>query len=160
MRVEIERLAYGGSGIARKDGKVYFVKGGLPNDIVDIKVTNDKGKFAEAVIESIVEPSRERVEPPCRVFHICGGCQLQNLSYPAQLREKEGILRETLQRIGGFRRRPDGAHIPIPVGVRIQEARSALGMVSFGGLARGLLQGDEQDECKNRFLSGCRRGDK
>ena len=101
MRVEIERLAYGGSGIARKDGKVYFVKGGLPNDIVDIKVTNDKGKFAEAVIERIVEPSGERVEPPCRVFHICGGCQLQNLSYPAQLREKEGILRETLQRIGG-----------------------------------------------------------
>lgn len=101
MRVEIERLAFGGSGIARKDGKVYFVKGGLPHDILEIKVTSDKGKFAEAVIESIVEPSGERVEPPCRVFHICGGCQLQNLSYPAQLREKESILRETLQRIGG-----------------------------------------------------------
>lgn len=106
MRVEIERLAFGGSGIARKDGKVYFVKGGLPNDIVDIKVTSDKGKFAEAVIENIVEPSGDRVEPPCRVFHACGGCQLQNLSYPAQLREKENILRETLQRIGGI------GHVP------------------------------------------------
>ncbi len=43
MRVEIERLAYGGSGVARKDGKVYFVKGGLPHDVVDIKVIKEKG---------------------------------------------------------------------------------------------------------------------
>ncbi|MEW6145074.1 MAG: class I SAM-dependent RNA methyltransferase [Thermodesulfobacteriota bacterium] len=103
MRVEIERLAYGGSGIARKEGKVYFVKGGLPRDVVDIRVTRDRGKFAEAVIETLVEPSSERVEPPCRVFHICGGCQLQNLGYEAQLREKENILGETVQRIGGIR---------------------------------------------------------
>ena len=102
LRVEIERLAFGGSGIARKDGKVYFVKGGLPHDIVDIRVTNDRGNFAEAVIDEIAEPSRERVEPPCPVFSLCGGCQLQNLIYPAQLREKENILRETLQRIGGI----------------------------------------------------------
>jgi 23S rRNA (uracil1939-C5)-methyltransferase len=103
LRLEIERLAYGGSGIARKDGKVYFVKGGLPRDVVDIRVTRDRDKFAEAVIEAIVEPSAERVEPPCPVFHTCGGCQLQNLSYKAQLREKENIFGETVQRIGGIR---------------------------------------------------------
>lgn len=103
MRVEIERLAFGGSGIARKDGKVYFVKGGLPGDSVDIRVINDKGRFAEAVIESIAEPSPERVEPQCDVFYSCGGCQLQNLGYAAQLREKENILGETVRRIGGLK---------------------------------------------------------
>jgi 23S rRNA (uracil1939-C5)-methyltransferase len=103
LRVLIERLAYGGSGIARKDGKVYFVKGGLPRDVVDIKVIHDKGKFAEAVIEALVEPSAERVEPPCPVFNTCGGCQLQNLSYEAELREKENILAESVRRIGGIR---------------------------------------------------------
>ena len=101
MRVEIERLAFGGSGVARKDGKVYFVKGGLPGDSADIHVVSDRGRFAEAVVERIVEPSPERVEPPCPVFEICGGCQLQNLVYKAQLREKENILGETVRRIGG-----------------------------------------------------------
>ncbi|HET7290288.1 MAG TPA: TRAM domain-containing protein, partial [Thermodesulfobacteriota bacterium] len=103
MRVEIERLAFGGSGVARKDGKVYFVKGGLPGDSVYIRVINDRGRFAEAVIESIAEPSPERVEPPCDVFYSCGGCQLQNLGYAAQLREKENILGETVRRIGGLK---------------------------------------------------------
>jgi 23S rRNA (uracil1939-C5)-methyltransferase len=103
LRVEIERLAFGGSGIARKDGKVYFVKGGLPGDSVDIRVISDKGRFAEAVVERIAEPSPERVEPQCEVFHTCGGCQLQNLGYSAQLREKENILGETVRRIGGVK---------------------------------------------------------
>ena len=103
MRVEIESIAFGGSGIAKKDGKVFFVKGGLPHDILDIKIINDKGSYAEAVIEAIVEPSAERVEPPCPVFGLCGGCQFQNLGYSAQLREKENVLRETVERIGGFR---------------------------------------------------------
>lgn len=103
MRVEIESIAFGGSGIARKDGKVFFVKGGLPHDILEIKIINDRGSYAEAVIEAVVEPSRERVEPPCPVFGLCGGCQFQNLTYSAQLREKENILRETVERLGGLR---------------------------------------------------------
>lgn len=103
MRVEIERLAFGGSGVARKDGKVYFVKGGLPGDSVDIRVISDKGRFAEGVVERIARPSPERVEPQCEVFHTCGGCQLQDLGYSAQLREKENILGETVRRIGGVK---------------------------------------------------------
>ncbi|NIS74694.1 MAG: TRAM domain-containing protein, partial [Deltaproteobacteria bacterium] len=102
MRVEIERLAFGGKGIARQDGKVLFVKGGLPRDILDVKIIKDKGSYAEAVIHEIITPSPDRVEPPCPVFGLCGGCQLQNLSYPAELGEKQNILRETIQRIGGI----------------------------------------------------------
>jgi 23S rRNA (uracil1939-C5)-methyltransferase len=102
LRVEIESIAFGGSGIARRDGKVFFVKGGLPHDLLEIRVINDKGAYAEAVIEALVEPSAERVEPPCNVFGLCGGCQLQNLGYSAQLREKENMLRETVRRIRGL----------------------------------------------------------
>ena len=102
MQVRIESLAAGGAGIAKKDGKVYFVTGGLPGDVLEIKVVKDRGRFAEAIINEIVEPSEQRVEALCPVFVKCGGCQLQNLKYEAQLSQKENILRETLRRIGGF----------------------------------------------------------
>ena len=79
MRVEIESIAFGGDGIARASGKVYFVKGGVPGDILDIKVVRDKGSFAQAVISEILKPSEHRVKPHCVVFETCGGCKLQSL---------------------------------------------------------------------------------
>lgn len=102
MRVEIESLSFGGRGVARQDGKVLFVKGGIPNDVLDIKIIKDRGSYAEAVIEEIVVPSEERVAPPCPVFGTCGGCQHQDFSYAGQLREKENIMIDSLVRIGGF----------------------------------------------------------
>jgi len=102
LQITIESLAFGGAGIAREDGKVFFVRDGLPKDVLEIKIIKDKGSYAEAVISKIIEPSPDRIEPYCPVFTLCGGCQLQNLSYPAQLREKEHILRETLGRLGGL----------------------------------------------------------
>lgn len=100
--MEIERIAFGGAGIAKKDGKVFFVRGGLPKDVLEINIIKDKGNYAEAVIAKIIKPSPDRIEPNCPVFNLCGGCQLQNLNYPAQLREKEYILKETLGRLGGL----------------------------------------------------------
>ncbi len=102
MQVEIESIAFGGSGVAREGGKVIFVKGGVPRDVLEVRIIKDKGSYAEAIIENIITPSPERVEPACEVFGTCGGCQLQNLRYDAQLREKENMLRETLRRTGGF----------------------------------------------------------
>lgn len=102
MQIEIESLAFGGLGLAKEDGKVFFVRGGLPKDVLEIKIIKDKGKYAEAVISKIIEPSPDRIEPSCPVFNLCGGCQLQNLNYHAQLREKEYILKETLWRLGGL----------------------------------------------------------
>lgn len=102
MQVEIESIAFGGSGVAREGGKVIFVKGGVPRDVLDVRIIKDKGSYAEAIIESVITPSPERAEPACEVFGTCGGCQLQNLRYDAQLKEKENMLRETLRRTGGF----------------------------------------------------------
>ncbi len=77
MQIEIDRIAFGGAGIAKKDGKVFFVKGGLPKDVLEINIIKDKGNYAEAVIASIINPSPDRVKPKCPVFTLCGGCQLQ-----------------------------------------------------------------------------------
>ncbi len=102
MQIEIESLAFGGAGLARKEGKVFFVQGGLPKDVLEINVIKDKGKYAEAVISEIIKPSPDRIAPKCQVFDKCGGCQIQNLNYRAQLKQKEHILKETLSRLGGF----------------------------------------------------------
>ncbi len=114
MRVEIERIVFGGKGITRQDGKVLFVRGGLPGEVLDIKIIKEKGSYAEAVIERIITASEDRVEPPCPVFHLCGGCQFQNFRYAAQLAEKENVLRETMERIGGFRDMEIEAIFPSP----------------------------------------------
>ena len=103
MQVEIEKLTFGGAGMARVNGKVVFVKGGLPGDVLKVKITKDKGSYAEAIIEEVLRTSPERTQAPCPVFGECGGCQLQHLKYPSQLIAKENILRETLERIGGLR---------------------------------------------------------
>ena len=102
MQVEIESIAFGGSGVAREEGKVIFVKGGVPKDVLDVRIIKDKGSYAEAIIESVITPSPERAEPVCEVFGTCGGCQLQNLGYEAQTREKEHMLKDALRRTGGF----------------------------------------------------------
>jgi 23S rRNA (uracil1939-C5)-methyltransferase len=103
MQIQIEKLAFGGAGIGRTTGKVVFVRGGLPGDLVKVRITKEKGSYDEAEIEEIVSSSPERTEPPCPVFGQCGGCQWQHLNYFAQLKAKEGILRETLERVGGLK---------------------------------------------------------
>ncbi|HXG30111.1 MAG TPA: class I SAM-dependent RNA methyltransferase [Thermodesulfobacteriota bacterium] len=103
MRIEIEGLAFGGAGIGRVRGKVVFVRGGLPGDTLRVRITREKERYAEAEIEEVISPSPERTEPRCPVFGICGGCQWQHLNYHSQLRAKENVLRDTLERIGGLK---------------------------------------------------------
>jgi len=98
--VRVDSLAYGGNGVARVDGFVVFVRGGLPGDLVRARVTKTKRGFAEAVAEEVLEPSRERVEAPCPYFGTCGGCRFQDLAYEAQVAAKERQVRDALERIG------------------------------------------------------------
>lgn len=103
MQIQIEKLAFGGAGVGRIEGKAVFVRGGLPGEVLNISIIKEKERYAEAKIEDIVVPAPERTEPPCPVFEKCGGCQWQHLNYLAQLKAKEVILRETLERIGGLK---------------------------------------------------------
>ncbi|CAN5230537.1 23S rRNA (uracil(1939)-C(5))-methyltransferase RlmD [soil metagenome] len=100
LELQIDSLAYGGNGVARLNGFVVFVRGGLPGDRVRARVTKTKRGFAEATAEAVLEPSPVRVPAPCRHFGVCGGCQFQDLAYEAQLEAKEQQVRDALVRIG------------------------------------------------------------
>lgn len=102
MRLRIEKAVYGGSGLARAEGKAIFVPFTLPGEEVEARIVSDKGGFATAELESVVEPSPVRIEPPCQYFGRCGGCHYQHAAYAAQVEMKLAILRESLER----------AHVP------------------------------------------------
>jgi 23S rRNA (uracil1939-C5)-methyltransferase len=102
LDVSIESLAYGGSAIARHEGKVLFVAGSAPGERLRVRVTADHGSWAEAEIVEILEKSRVRVDPPCPIVHECGGCPWQHVEYRAQLEAKERAVGEALRRIAGI----------------------------------------------------------
>ena len=105
MELKIEKLIYGGDGLARlpspgdeRAGKAVFVPFTLPGEIVQAKIVEQKPGFARARAENILATAPDRSQPPCPYFGDCGGCQYQHMSYEAQVRAKAEILRETLQR--------------------------------------------------------------
>jgi|HubBroStandDraft_6_1064221.scaffolds.fasta_scaffold187518_2 23S rRNA (uracil1939-C5)-methyltransferase len=100
MEVRIEKLVYGGDGLAHHDGHTVFVPLVLPGELVEIDGSARKKKFIRGRLERVVEPSADRVAAPCPHYGRCGGCQYQHMPYEAQLRYKAEILRETLGRIG------------------------------------------------------------
>ena len=100
LDLSIESLAYGGNGVARHDGFVVFVRGGLPGDRVRARVTKVKRGFAEGVANAVLEPSSDRVDAQCRHFGTCGGCRFQDLAYEVQLTQKAQQVRDALVRIG------------------------------------------------------------
>ncbi len=95
---------YGGDGLARLPaddkgpGKTIFLPFVIPGEKVEASLVETRPGFARARLDQIVEASAERVESGCPYFGRCGGCQYQHIDYPAQLRYKTEILRETLRR--------------------------------------------------------------
>ena len=96
--LEITGLVHGGRGIGRFNGKAVFVPMTAPGDRVICRTVKSKSSYIEAVLESVIEPSASRREPPCPYFGDCGGCQWQDLSYPSQSRWKEKIYSDQLLR--------------------------------------------------------------
>ena len=100
MDIKIEKLIYGGDGLAHHDGATVFVPFVLPGETVSVVPIEKKKKFLRARAESILTPAPERIAPRCPYFLFCGGCNYQHMSYESQLKYKEEILRETLRRLG------------------------------------------------------------
>ena len=101
VSVKIERLVFQGDGLGRlPDGRVIFVPATAPGDEVEAQVEEDRGHFVRGAAVRILAASPVRVDPPCRYFGTCGGCQWQHLAYPAQLEWKHRILEELLVRVG------------------------------------------------------------
>jgi len=101
----IEKLVYGGAGLARHEGRVYMLPKVAPGDLVEAVTKKSKSNFIDARVSRIVEPATDRVAAPCPFFDKCGGCHYQHLPYTQQLHWKREILRELLDR----------AKIPLPV---------------------------------------------
>ena len=100
--VEIEKLAFGGAGIARMDNYVIFVKGTVPGDRALVRIQKRKSAYAEARLLSIIKPSVHRIEAPCPYFEWCGGCTWQSLSYADQLKYKSEIVAESFGHLAGL----------------------------------------------------------
>ena len=100
IEVEIEKLVYGGQGLARLDGRVVLVPFVLPGETALVKVESERRNLLTARLEDILKPAPSRTEPPCPFFLRCGGCQYQHATYAEQLTQKQAILREALRRGG------------------------------------------------------------
>lgn len=101
LQVSIEKLIYGGEGLAHADGNTVFVPFVLPGEQVRASVRTRKKKLIHANLVEVETASPSRIEPPCPHFRVCGGCHYQHIALAEQVRLKKEILRETLSRLGG-----------------------------------------------------------
>ncbi|MBT4119783.1 MAG: 23S rRNA (uracil(1939)-C(5))-methyltransferase RlmD [Candidatus Peribacter sp.] len=97
--VSIEKLTFGGAGLARIDGQTVFVPGAIPGQTVQICITKNKGRYLESRLVKVIKRAMEEIQPRCEHFHDCGGCTWQNLPYDKQIDYKEQIIRETLEHL-------------------------------------------------------------
>jgi 23S rRNA (uracil1939-C5)-methyltransferase len=101
--MKITDIGLQGQGIGRIDGFTVFVEGGLPGETIEVLIVKVQKHMAYGKVLRILEPSESRVEPPCSVASVCGGCQLQHLSYEKQLEWKQSLVQKNLERIGGIK---------------------------------------------------------
>jgi 23S rRNA (uracil1939-C5)-methyltransferase len=147
LRVTVEDLAYGGKGVAKYEGKVIFVDGGLPGDTVDVALTKIRGSYCESYVKELVQPSPQRIKAFCQHFGVCGGCKWQNYEYPSQLQYKQEQLRQQLIHLGGI---PDPPTEPIIGAKKLFYYRNKMeysfGISESGGLTLGLHHAGSYDK--------------
>ena len=101
VKVKIEDIGVGGEGIGKVDGYTLFIKDAIIGDVVEAKVMKAKKNYGYARLMNVLTPSEDRVEEVvCPMARKCGGCQIQEMKYPAQLAFKESKVRGNLERIG------------------------------------------------------------
>ncbi|MBI3377146.1 MAG: class I SAM-dependent RNA methyltransferase [Nitrospirae bacterium] len=97
--IKAQSPVYGGYVIARDSG-VIFIKGAVPDEVVEVSISEKKRDYSIGAVTNIIEPSPYRINPPCSVFGTCGGCHFQFISYERQVSMKEEILLDSVSRIG------------------------------------------------------------
>ena len=114
LQLEIHDIAFGGAGVARHEGKVYFIPFTAPGDVVKARIHREKKNFAEGRFTEVLTPSPDRAEPLCTYFGRCGGCAYQHLRYDKQLELKHRQVEQTLRRVGRIAEVPMQPIIPSP----------------------------------------------
>lgn len=97
--LEIESLDLEGRGVAHHDGKVVFVDGALPGELVRAQITRQKSSYDRAKLNEVVRASAQRVAPPCPNFDMCGGCIMQHLQPAAQVAVKQRVLEDAFHHL-------------------------------------------------------------
>lgn len=98
IELKIEKMANEGKGLGRYDNQVVFVPLSAPGDVLKVKITKKNKNFCEGEIIEIKTPSADRVQPRCRYYGDCGGCNFQHISYEKQLEIKNSLVEETLKK--------------------------------------------------------------
>lgn len=143
VSLEIESIAAGGDGVARDTGLVVFVPRTAPGELVTARISG-KGSFARGSLRKVTRPSDERIDAPCPHYtrDRCGGCQIQHMTYSSQLRAKQRIVRDAMERIGK-RRVSVSEVVESPLEWRYrQKLTLALRKLSSGRWIAGLHQYD------------------
>ncbi|MBJ6360357.1 23S rRNA (uracil(1939)-C(5))-methyltransferase RlmD [Paenibacillus sp. GCM10012307] len=104
--VTVKRIGINGEGVGYYKRKAVFIEGALPGEVVRASVTKVEPGFLMATIVELERRSPDRQEPRCPVYSACGGCQLQHMTYSAQLAAKEELVREAFQRYAGLQELP------------------------------------------------------
>lgn len=100
IQLEIVDLAFDGKSVAHNNGKVVFLKGGLPGETVLVEIINSKPRYDQGIVRKIIKKSDRRITAPCKHFERCGGCTWQDLIYQDQLDFKKKQVRDCMERIG------------------------------------------------------------
>ena len=115
----VDAIGSNGEGIIRHEGITFFVPACLPGEKVLFKVLKIKGNVGYGKLEEVLTPAEERTREKCPVFLRCGGCCLQHLEYPFQLKHKSRIVQEALRKIGGIKTEvPVAIKSDLPYGYR------------------------------------------
>lgn len=115
IRLAIADVAYGGDGLGRHEGRVIFVPFVISGETVEARITRVKKQWAAADLVRVLEPSPDRVTPPCPFFTRCGGCAYQHMTYERQLAVKTHQVAETLRRVGKITNPPVDPARPSPL---------------------------------------------
>lgn len=153
LEVSIADLSHSGDGVARWQGRVVFVPDTVPGDRVQVRLVRVKSQYAYGKLAEVLEPSPHRIRPSCIVADKCGGCQWQPVDYACQLDAKRHIVRQDLERIGGFSQPQVDPVLAIaePLNYRNKAtypmARSATGQVQAGYYQKGSHQLINLNQC-------------
>jgi tRNA/tmRNA/rRNA uracil-C5-methylase (TrmA/RlmC/RlmD family) len=134
----IHDIAFGGSGVARAEGKVWFVPFTIPGEQVQAREIRAKKKFVEAELVSVEQASPHRVEPRCPVFGRCGGCTYQHIEYAEQVALKQRQVEQTIRRVGRLEHVPMRPTVAAPESyayrnrIRVHAEGGAVGFYGLG----------------------------
>ena len=151
VTVEITDIGVSGEGIGHVDGYTLFIKDAVIGDVVEAKVMKAKKNYGYARLMKVITPSEYRVEPKCAFARRCGGCQIQQMSYQAQLRFKEKLVDDNLKRIGkigGYEYFP-AIGMEEPFRYR-NKAQYPVGTAEDGSIVMGFYAGRTHNIIENR----------